>query len=106
VTVQCRLAGIEQRIVCGKGNWVKGVLLTLNSPPGLGDQAPVAASGAWTADDTFTALICRYRTPFTLRLRMKFIENTVTVDLEQDLSSGKSNPDHLVGISPILAATH
>ncbi|MFA5058381.1 MAG: serine hydrolase domain-containing protein [Opitutaceae bacterium] len=96
-TIMCRLAGTDQRIVCGQGTWVKGVLVLPNEPPGLGDLAPVAASGAWTAADTYTALICRYRTPFTLKLQLKFSVDTVTVDLTQELNFGPGRPVHLLG---------
>jgi CubicO group peptidase (beta-lactamase class C family) len=96
-TVNCRLAGSDQSIVCGQGTWVKGTLTTQNNPRGWGDLAPVAASGAWTADDTYTAKLVRYRTPFTLLLRLKFSEAMVAVDLEQDLSFGGYSPTHLTG---------
>jgi hypothetical protein len=95
--VECRLAGLDQRIVCGHGTWVKGFLTTQNNPPGLGDLAPIAACGAWTADDTYTAKIIRYRTPFTLLLRLRFFGDKIAVDLEQDLDFGESTPAHLVG---------
>jgi CubicO group peptidase (beta-lactamase class C family) len=95
--VECRLAGRDQRIVCGHGTWVKGLLTTQDNPPGWGDLAPIATSGAWTADDTYTAKIIRYRTPFTLLLRLKFSGDKVAVDLEQDLSLGENPPVHLVG---------
>ena len=33
---------------------------------------PAAASGAWTADGTFTAKLCFYETPFTITVRLSF----------------------------------
>jgi CubicO group peptidase (beta-lactamase class C family) len=103
-TVECKLAGIDQRVFCGLGAWVKGVLRTPNDQIGLGDLPPVAASGAWTADDTYTAKLVRYRTPFTLQLQLKFSEDSVTFDLEQDLYFGKRDSIHLTGfLSPPIS---
>ncbi|MBI2515529.1 MAG: serine hydrolase [Opitutae bacterium] len=97
MTVECKLAGIGQRIVCGQGSWRKGVWPAPHTPPGLGDPAPIAASGAWTADDTYTVKIVRYQTPFTLQLRLRFAGNQVAVDLDQELNFGERHPVHLVG---------
>src|SRR5438552_8881245 len=49
-TLVTRFNGVEQRIVCGRGAWQKGRAAWGRLP-----EQPVAASGAWTKDDTFTA---------------------------------------------------
>ena len=67
VTLVTRFNGVEQRIVCGRGVWQKG-----RAAWGRLREQPVAASGAWTEDDTFTAKLCFYETPFILTVRLKF----------------------------------
>ena len=66
-TLTAKIQGVEQRIACGRGTWRPGRFAF--GP--LLDQ-PAAASGAWTEDDTFTAKICFYETPFILKVKLKF----------------------------------
>lgn len=87
VVLAARIAGIDQRLACGEGAWRLGRIA-------LGPDAsePVALSGAWTAPDTFTVKVCRYRTPFCATYAMHFsgrnlaIDRSVNVDLKGDLA--------------------
>ena len=76
VTLVVRFKGVEQRIACGRGAWRKG---RLAYGPILPEQ-PAAASGAWTADDTFTAKLCFYETPFINTISLKFSGGQVQFD--------------------------
>src|SRR5262249_41454555 len=67
VTLVTRIDDIEQRIACGLDSWQRGQF-DWGWPP----QHSAAACGAWTADDTFTAKICFYETPFIATIRLKF----------------------------------
>ncbi len=67
VTLITHFNGAESRIVCGRGAWRKGRGLVGRLP-----EQPVAAGGAWTEDDTFTAKLCFYETPFVFTIRLKF----------------------------------
>ena len=67
VTLVTRCDGVEQRIACGRGAWQKGRVAWGPLP-----QQPAAASGAWTADGTFTAKLCFYETPFIVTVSLKF----------------------------------
>lgn len=60
--ITLQIAGKEERIAVTGGAWRKGMLTT----------GPMAASGAWTADDTFTLEIVRSGTPFSTRYQMRF----------------------------------
>ncbi len=82
--------GVEQRVTVTGGGWVKG---ELKGGPAAG---PVAVSGAWTAADTFTLDVVRYRTPFVARYRMKFSGDGETVTLETVPNVGPTPPP-LVG---------
>jgi hypothetical protein len=50
-----RFNGVEGRIDCGDRAWKKS-----NVPWGSEKLQRIAATGAWTSDDTFTAKICLY----------------------------------------------
>lgn len=104
VTMAMRMAGAQQRIVCGRGTWRKGQAawrtgaLRPITPAGLALQ-PVAASGAWTADDTFTAKLCFYETPFVITVKLKFSGNEVQLDSEANVGFGPAKEPPLVGKS-------
>lgn len=91
-TLIARFGGTERRIVCGHGEWRKG-----RAAWGTMPEQPVAASGAWTENDTFTAKICFYETPFSMTVRLKFSENEVRYDDESNVRFGARKPIQLVG---------
>jgi CubicO group peptidase (beta-lactamase class C family) len=92
VTLVTRFNGAEQRVVCGPGAWRKG-----RGAWGRFPEQPVAASGAWTADDTFTAKVCLYETPFIITARLKFSGDEVRCDAESNVGFGSRKPPTLVG---------
>jgi hypothetical protein len=92
VTLVTRFDGTEQQIECGRGVWKKGKAAW----EGLRSQ-PVAAAGAWTADDTYTAKLCFYETPFTLTLRLKFSGKELHCDSEMNVWFGPTKRPELVG---------
>ena len=59
-----------------RGEWKKGRLAFGTFP-----EQPAAASGAWTGDDTFTAKICFYETPFILTLNAEVRRRPVAARL-------------------------
>lgn len=91
-TLVLRMGGAEQRIACGRGEWSKG-RISWNSFP----EQPAAASGAWTADDTYTAKICFYETPFVVTLRLKFSGGDVQVSSETNVGFGPNKAAELTG---------
>jgi hypothetical protein len=92
VTLVARFNGAEQRIVCGRGAWRKG-----RAAWGALAAQPVAASGAWTADDTFAARLCFYETPFIFTARLKFSGDEVRCDVESNVGFGPLKQAQLVG---------
>ncbi len=91
-TLVARFNGKEQRIVCGKGEWVKGKLGFAMFP-----EQPSAASGAWIAPDTFVAKVCLTETPFALTFTLKFAGDQVTYDGEWNVFFGPTKMPQLVG---------
>jgi CubicO group peptidase (beta-lactamase class C family) len=92
VTLIARIAGTEQRIVCGRGAWQKGRFAWSKLP-----QQPVAASGAWTGDGTFTAKLCFYETPFTFTLKLKPSADELSCQAESNVGFGSNKPVQLTG---------
>ncbi|HXQ80820.1 MAG TPA: serine hydrolase [Opitutaceae bacterium] len=80
VAIAVRLAGKDQRIECGRGAWLKGSLAI-----GPAGPVPIAACGAWSSDDTYTAVICRYRTPFSSTYDMRFSGDEAILETEDNV---------------------
>src|SRR5262249_12185111 len=92
VTLVTRADGVERRIGCGHGAWQKG-----RAAWGRFPEQPAAASAAWTGDDTFTAKLCFYETPFTITIRLKFIGDEVHCQAESNVGFGPTKDSSLVG---------
>jgi CubicO group peptidase (beta-lactamase class C family) len=92
VTIVARFDGTERRIVCGHGVWQKG-----RTAWGPLSEQPVAASGAWTADDTFTAKLCFYETPFIVTIRLKFSGQELQYNSEANVGFGPTKEPQLTG---------
>lgn len=94
MTLVARVAGTERRIECGRGAWQKG-----RAAWGRLAEQPIAAAGAWTADDTFTAKACFTETPFVATIRLKFTGNEVRYESEFNVGFGSTKEAALVGRS-------
>jgi CubicO group peptidase (beta-lactamase class C family) len=91
-TLLLKVNGAETRIVCGKQAWVKGRAAWGSEKP----QA-VAASGGWTAADTFAAKVCLYETPFVHTLALKFNGDELRLNSEVNVAFGPTKEPELVG---------
>ncbi len=92
VTLVARFASVERRITCGHSTWQKGRLAWGQSP-----ERPVAARGAWTTHDTFTAQLCFYETPVILTLCLKFSGQELQYNAEANVSFGPTREPPLTG---------
>jgi hypothetical protein len=91
-TIIARFNGVETRIECGHGAWKKG-----QAAWGSQRLQPVAASGAWTADDTFTAKLALYETPFVYTVSLKFAGDELRYKNESNVAFGPAREPELVG---------
>lgn len=74
-----KFAGTDQRLTLSPGAWK-------HSEFSVGAMTvPVAATGAWTAADTFTFDIVRTHTPFTTRFKLKFADQQVSMVVEPNV---------------------
>jgi len=92
VTLVTRFGGVEQKIHCGHGAWRKSRLAYGPFP-----EQPAAVSGAWTADDTYTAKICFYETPFIIMVRLKFSGDQLLFDSQSNVGFGPTKQPQLLG---------
>ncbi len=92
--ITMRISGAEQSLECGNGSWIKGNLKT--DPR---ETLAVAVSGAWTSDDTFTAVLCEYQTPFVLTERIRFVGDEVDMETHFNVGFSGNTPTHLAGKS-------
>lgn len=95
VTLLPRIDGVEHRIVCTRGAWQKG-----QARWGLLAQQPVAASGAWTADNVFMAQICFYQTPFIVTMHLTFSDDKLELHAVTNVGFGPTRELKLIGIAP------
>ena len=58
---------------------------------------PVAVSGGWTADDTYTLKVVRYRTPFAMTYRLRFAGDQMTIDSEENVGGADTRLMSVVG---------
>ena len=57
----------------------------------------VAATGAWTADDSYTAQLALHETPFVVTVTLRFKGNEVTFDREWNVAFGERKRPTLTG---------
>ncbi|HEY4989145.1 MAG TPA: serine hydrolase [Opitutaceae bacterium] len=81
------IKGSDQRIECGKGNWTRGSFAM------GGEAVPVAVSGAWTSDDTYSFISCRTRTPYVTSWDLRFSGDKVIVESTDNV--GLIKPEHI-----------
>ncbi|HTH46682.1 MAG TPA: serine hydrolase, partial [Candidatus Limnocylindria bacterium] len=74
-TLVLRFDGREQRVACGAGAWTKGRVQYGTYP-----DRSVAASGAWTDADNYTAKLCFNELTSLLTLKLHFTGDEVVVD--------------------------
>jgi CubicO group peptidase (beta-lactamase class C family) len=87
-----RMSGSDQHFTSAPGAWRKGTLTTIT-----GTADPIAASGAWTSEDTYTMKVAHYRTPFVTTYRMRFSGDQLTVEAEQNVAFTESRVSQWVG---------
>lgn len=82
----------KHQILCGHRQWLTGKTTF------LGETArPVAASGAWTALDTYTIKLCFYEQVTCATLTFRFAEKQMTFDCKINVSFGPTEWPQLTG---------
>jgi CubicO group peptidase (beta-lactamase class C family) len=89
-------AGVDT-LQCGYGSWVYSLPIALFAQSFLFDRTPAAASGAWTRDDTFTAIIRLYETPHYHTLNISFIGDELMLESRINVSLESMEPVLVTG---------
>ncbi len=101
MTLVVRSLGQEYRIACGSGVWKKertAFVAGADSWVAAPVEQPIATSGAWTADDTYTVKLAYYETPLALTLTCRFAgDRVLLLNVEYSVNFGPTNPPLLVG---------
>ena len=87
--------GKETRVPCGHGVWAKGDgVLGLSPRGGLGPlgKEPLATSGGWTSDDTFSATVHVCSTPFRALITVRAEGDGVRLEARTPLAFGSPAP--------------
>jgi CubicO group peptidase (beta-lactamase class C family) len=80
------------QIAAGNSNWLKGATTIIG-----GTAQPVAASGAWTSDDTYVMRLCFYETPFCPTLTFRFSADQLAADWKDNVSFGPTEHPQIIG---------
>ncbi len=89
-----------REIRCGNGTWLKQ---RTDSLGGLGGQfadgleVGIAASGAWTSGNTYTAKLCLFETPYYLKMSFQFDGSELVCDSEYNVAFGSTKQARLIG---------
>ena len=86
-----RMNGQDQHLKAKPDGWQIGTLESKDA------SEPVAVSGGWTAEDTYTMKVVRYRTPFAMTYRLRFAGNQVTIDSEENVGGADTRLMTVVG---------
>lgn len=86
-TATIRTVWGEDTIRCGYDAWLPGQT-TLYNEPWQFDPAPIVASGAWTAEDTFTMIVRRHLTPFVHTIIWHFMGDRLIAEMSVNVSFG------------------
>jgi hypothetical protein len=86
-------------IPCGIGEWARSSTTFRKRISSLFDREHqgLAASGAWTSDDTFVAKLCFVETPYTITATIKFAGDQVFLDMVHNQRWGETKRPRIVG---------
>jgi hypothetical protein len=87
-----RISGVDQRVECGHGAWVKGAM-----SGDMGEADPVAVDGAWSSDDTYSVRVVRYLTPYSTDYDLRFTGGGVILEAVDNVGFAPPPRVRLVG---------
>jgi hypothetical protein len=99
-TLITRTANVETKLPIGIDTWVKsrgGFTNRLSRALSVPENPMLAASGAWSDENTFTVKIVLYETPYYSTLNFKFEGDRVIIDSEHNVAFGPTKQPQLVG---------
>jgi len=92
-----RVGHADHRIICGgRGEWIIGET-AFEAHENRPVARPVAASGAWSADDTFVAKLAFFLTPFCQTFTGRFKGDQLLLDSRWNVGFGPTEGPRLIG---------
>ena len=91
-TLVVRISGHDHRVPVGQGEWRRGGTWLAGEV-----EQKVAATGAWTSDDTYTVKACQYETPFCRTLSLWFTGRALVLDEDMNVGFGPTKRPQIVG---------
>jgi CubicO group peptidase (beta-lactamase class C family) len=91
-TLVVRISGHDHRVPVGQGEWRRGGTWLAGEV-----EQKVAATGAWTSDDTYTVKACQYETPFCRTLSLWFTGRALVLDQDMNVGFGPTKRPQIVG---------
>jgi len=82
----------QHSIQVGYNTWLKGT----TDLRGYDDE-PVAASAAWTTDDTYEVRVCYYQSPFCPVFRFRYLSGELRLEVEPNIVWGVPATTTLIG---------
>jgi hypothetical protein len=95
--LQLRVDGEDRRLTVGSDEWDRTGSLAFGGRLSPAGEEPVAASGAWTDDDTYTVKARFYKAPFCATMRLEFAGDVLLFDQEMNVGFGPTKRPQLVG---------
>ena len=74
------------------GSWLQGATTIID-----GRVNAVAASGAWTRDDTYVIRLCFNETPFCPTLTFRFSADQLAADWKDNVAFGPTEHPQIIG---------
>jgi CubicO group peptidase (beta-lactamase class C family) len=102
-TLVVRTASGELRTPIGSNNWTRSrgsFSNGLNKALSVSESPAIAASGAWSNENTFTVKLVLYETPYYSTLNFRFDGDRLVIDSEHNVAFGPVKPAQLVGHTP------
>jgi CubicO group peptidase (beta-lactamase class C family) len=96
-TLLLRIDDQDRRLTIGSGSWDRTGSLVFGGRYNPTTEEPVATSGAWTDDDTYTVQACFFKSPFCATMQLEFAGNVVLFDQEMNVGFGPTKRPQLVG---------
>jgi hypothetical protein len=90
-TISVKAAGDEESFPCGYSAWQQSQTSVFDEP-WLLEPSRIVASGAWTADDTFTMIVRFYETSFYRTLVCHFAGDELMIETRVNVSFGSTKP--------------
>ena len=90
--LRLRVAGKDYTVPCGYKQWVKS-----RAAYGYVSEGPVAASGAWGEDGSYTVRLCFYETPTFVTIKLTPRDGELLYDAEYNVGFGAPKQPQLVG---------